>query len=48
VLRQPWKRAEQGLTEAAPMADGGARRRLDVREERSRTGLYTRGRSVGS
>jgi hypothetical protein len=36
------------LTEAVPMADGGARAAVCVREERSGTCLYSRGRSVSS
>jgi hypothetical protein len=36
------------LTEAAPMADGGARAVVCVREERPGTCLYSRGRSVSS
>jgi glycerate kinase len=36
------------LTEAAPMADGGAGTASCVHEERSGTCLYSRGRSVSS
>jgi hypothetical protein len=36
------------LTEATPMADGGARAAVCVREERTGTCLYSRGRSVVS
>jgi hypothetical protein len=36
------------LTGAAPMADGGAQTAVCVREERSGTCLYSRGRSVAS
>jgi hypothetical protein len=36
------------LTEAVPMADGGARAVVCVCEEQSGTCLYSRGRSVSS